>query len=154
MDSLSLNCKLLADGTFVFSVVHDVTRSPFELINDLATISESAFQWKMHFNPDPTKPNQEIIFSRNLRTVSDPSIIFNNNSLRLCTTRWDLGLVSDSKLNFIENIKHILSKINKSLGSLHKLQPVLPSSSLLAIYKTLNSGHLNYAEIVYDQSCR
>ena len=108
----------------------------------------------MRLNPDPTKPTQEMIFSRNLRTVSYPSIIFNNNSLHLCTTRWDLGLVSDSKLSFIENIKHILSKINKSLGSLPKLQPVLPSSSLLAIYKTLNSGHLNYAEIVYDQSCR
>ena len=33
----------------------------------------------MSFNPDPTKPAQEVIFSRNFKTVCHPSVAFNNN---------------------------------------------------------------------------
>ena len=58
-----------------FSVVHDVTISSSELNGTLAKIiSEWAFKWKMSFNPDPTKPAQEVIFSRKLKTVPHPSI--------------------------------------------------------------------------------
>ena len=67
-----------------FSVVHDVTISSSELNNDLAKISEWDFKWKMSFNPDPTKPAQEVIFSRKLKTIPHPSITFNKNPLSLC----------------------------------------------------------------------
>ena len=33
----------------------------------------------MSFNPDPVKPGQELIVSRKLKTVSHPSLTFNNN---------------------------------------------------------------------------
>ena len=62
-----------------------------------------------------------------------------------------MGLVLDSKLTFNEHINHILSKINKSIGLLHKFQPLLPRSSLLAIYKTFIRSHFDYADVVYDQ---
>ena len=78
-DGFSSNCKLFADDTSIFSVVHDVTISSFELNSDSAKITEWAFKWKMSFNLDPTKPAQEVIFSRNLKTVPNPSITFNNN---------------------------------------------------------------------------
>ena len=42
---------------------------------------ERAFKWKMSFNLDPTKPAQEKVFSRKLKTVLHPSITFNNNPL-------------------------------------------------------------------------
>ena len=88
---LSSNCKLFADDTSLFSVVHDVTISSSELNSDLAKISEWAFKWKMSFNPDPSKPAQEVIFSRKLKTVPHPSITFNNNPLSLYSTKsiWD-----------------------------------------------------------------
>ena len=60
-----------------------------------------------------------------------------------------MGLVLDSKLTFNEHIKHILSKVNKSIGLLRKFQPVLPRSSLLTIYKR---GPFDYADVVYDRS--
>ena len=49
------------------------------------------FKWKMSFNPDPSKPAQEVIFSRKLKTVPHPSITFNNNPLSLYSTKsiWD-----------------------------------------------------------------
>ena len=123
---LSSNCKLCADDTSLFSVVQDVTISSSELNSDLAKISEWAFKWKVRFNPDPSKPAQEVIFSRKLKTVPHPSVTFNNNPLSLCPAQKHLGLVLDSKLTFNEYINHILSKFNKSIGLLRKFPVVLP----------------------------
>ena len=71
-----------------------------ELNSDLAKISEWAFKWKMSFSPDPSKPAQELIFSRKLKTVPYLSITFNNDPLGLCPAQKHLGLVLDSKLMF------------------------------------------------------
>ena len=38
----------------------------FYLVNDLAKISILAFQWKINFNPDPTKQAQEVLFRQKL----------------------------------------------------------------------------------------
>ena len=62
-DNLASNPKLFADGTSLFSVVKNVDASNIDLNNDLKKIGEWAFQWKMSFNPDPTKQVQELIFS-------------------------------------------------------------------------------------------
>ena len=80
----------------------------------------------MSFNPDQSKPVQEVILSRKLKTVPRPSITFNNNPLSLCPAQKHLGLVLDSKLTFNEYINHILSKFNKSIGLLRKFPVVLP----------------------------
>ena len=138
------NCKLFADDTSLFSVVHDVTISSSELNSDLAKISEWAFKWKMSFNPDPSKPGQVVILSRKLKTVPHPSITFNNNPLSLCPAQKHLGLVLDSNLTFNEHINHILSKVFD--------QSVLPRSSLLIIFKIFIRSHFDYADVVYDQS--
>ena len=88
---------------------------------NLAKISEWAFKWKMSFNPNSSKPAQEVIFSRKLKTVPHPSIRFNNNPLSLWPAQKHLGLVLDLKLMFNEHINHILSKVNKSIGLLCKI---------------------------------
>ena len=51
----------------------------------------------MSFNPDPTKPAQEVIFSRKLKTVPHPSITFNKNTLNLCLAQKQ---ILNSKLTF------------------------------------------------------
>ena len=78
-DGLSSNCKLFADDISLFPVVHDVTVSSSEPTSNLAKISEWAFKWKMTFNPDTSKPTQEVIFSRKIKTVPHPLITFNSN---------------------------------------------------------------------------
>ena len=52
-DGLSSNAKLFADGTSLFSVVHNANTTAKELNNDLVKISRWDYQWKMSFNPDP-----------------------------------------------------------------------------------------------------
>ena len=49
------------------------------LNNDLLKINNWAYQWKMSFNPDPSKQAQEMIFSRKIKKPSHPVSIFNNN---------------------------------------------------------------------------
>ena len=133
----------------LFSVVQDVTISYSKFNSDSAKISDRAFKWKMSFNRDPTKPAQEVNFSRKLKTDLHPSITFNNNPLSPCPPRKHLRLVLDSKLTFNEHINHIFYKVNKSLP---KFQLVLLRSPLLTIYNTFICSHFNYADVVYDQS--
>ena len=64
VDGLSSNAKLFADYTSLFFVVHNAYTTAKELNNDLVKISRWAYQWKMSFNPDPSKQAQEVIFSR------------------------------------------------------------------------------------------
>ena len=63
-DGLSSNAKLFADDTSLLSVVHDANTAAKELNNDIVKISRWTYQWKMSFNPDPSKQAQEVIFSR------------------------------------------------------------------------------------------
>ena len=52
---LSTNAKLFADDTSLFSVILDINTSATHLNNELRKMSNWAFQWKMSFNPDPSK---------------------------------------------------------------------------------------------------
>ena len=45
------------------SIIEDSSMSADELNHDLETIRIWAHQWKMEFNPDPTKQANEVIFS-------------------------------------------------------------------------------------------
>ena len=53
---------LCSDDSSLSSVVNDRTISANELNNDLLKIRSWAYQWKMNFNPDPSKQAQEVIF--------------------------------------------------------------------------------------------
>ena len=75
---LSSTTQLFADDTSLFLVIHDVTQSTNELNEDLEKISNSAYQWKMSFNPDKFKQAEETIFSRKTQKVIHPPAIFNN----------------------------------------------------------------------------
>ena len=66
---LSSKTKLFADNTSLFNVAHDINTSVNELNNDLKKVGNSVFQWKLSFNPDPSKQPQEVIFSQKLKKV-------------------------------------------------------------------------------------
>ena len=72
-DGLSSNPKLFADDTSLFSVAHNANTTPKELNNDLVKINRWAYQWKMSFNPDPSKQIQEVIFSRKTKKIPSSS---------------------------------------------------------------------------------
>ena len=45
-----------------------------------------------------------------------------------------------------------MSKVDKTIGLLRKLQAVLPRPSLVTIYKAFISPHPRYRDIIYDQA--
>ena len=61
-------------------------------------------------------------------------------------------MILDVKLNFQEHIKNLLTKVNKTIGLLQKLQNILPRGSLLTIFKSFLRPHLDYGDVIYDQS--
>ena len=151
-NGLPSNCKLFADDRSLFSMVNDIQSSAATLRHDLTVISNWAFQWKMIFNPNLTKQAQEVIFSRKTKKLLHPCLSFNDILLRNRISQKHLGLKLDVKLNFVEHIKNITQKISKTMGLLRRSQPILPRSSLLAIYKTFIRSQLDFADVIYDQA--
>ena len=117
-NGLNSNVKLFADDTSLFSVVHNITDSANLLNSDLSKINEWALQWKMSFNPDPTKQAQEIIFSRKTSQRNHPGLMFNNSIVNVTSIHKHLGMIFDSKLSFDEHLKSVLKKISKTVGLL------------------------------------
>ena len=56
------NVNFFADDTMLFSIVKDPIISANELNHDLEKINKWAYQWKLQFNPDPTKQATELLF--------------------------------------------------------------------------------------------
>ena len=61
-------------------------------------------------------------------------------------------MILDAKLNFREHIKNVLTKVNKTIGLLQKLQNILPQGSLFTIFKLFVRPHLDYGDVIYHQS--
>ena len=75
-NGLNSNAKLFADDTSLFSAVHSITDSANLLNSDLSKIKEWALQWKVSFNPDPTKKSsKDHIQSQNLTEKSPRSYV-------------------------------------------------------------------------------
>ena len=151
-DGLSSNAKLFPDDTSLFSVVHDVDTSANELNNDLYQINKWAFQWKMNFNPDPSKQAHEIIFSRKTKKICHPSLRFNNSIVSQSPYQKHLGKFLDALLTFEEHLKAITTKINRTIGLLRKLRKTLPRPVIMTMHKASVRPHLDYGDTIYDEA--
>ena len=60
--NLETTTKIFADDTSLFSLVLNQIDSASKLNRDLLRISDWAYQWKMSYNPDPSKQAVEIHF--------------------------------------------------------------------------------------------
>ena len=147
-------CKLFADDTSLFSIVHYIDASTNEFNHDLEKISESAFQWKKKFNRDLTTQAQEIIFSKKKTVSIHPVVYFNNTPVNSTATHKHLGMILDSKLSYENHLQSVFSRVNKTIGLLRKFQPTLRRKSLVTIYKSFIRPHLDYGDVVYDRASK
>ena len=145
-DNLNSIIKLFADDTSLFSTVYDPNYSAKVLNDDLNTISEWAYKWKMLFNPEQA---QEVIFSRKNIKTDHPIFYFNETLVAHTTFQKHLGMHLDEKLSF-NHINEKIAKANKGIGLIRKLAHVLPRQSLITIYKSLIRPHLDYGHIIYS----
>ena len=150
-DGLSSNAKLFADNTSLFSVIHDVDISGDELNNDLYHINKWAFQWKMSFNPDPSKQAQGIIFSRKTKKfLILPYVLM---TAFVCQTPYQkhFGIFIDAQLTLEEHLKVITTKVNKTIALLWKLQKTLPRLVVMTMYKAFVRPHLDCG-VIYEEA--
>ena len=149
----SSNCKVFVDDKSLFSMVSNIHTCATTLSQDLDSVTNWDFHWKIIFNPDLNKQVQEVIFSRKIKKLLHPTLLFNNIPLSNSLFQKHLDLTLDINLIFSEHIKRITKKKkSKAMANLRKLQQMLPRSSLLTTYKTFIRSRLDYADIIYDQA--
>ena len=61
--NLKSKVNFFADDTMLYSIVLSPNVSAANLNHDLNLVNSWAYQWKMSFNPDPTKQATETLFS-------------------------------------------------------------------------------------------
>ena len=59
---------------------------------DLLRIQDWAYQWKMSFNADPAKQDQEVILSRKTNKIVHPPLYVNNATVKLTHAQKHLSL--------------------------------------------------------------
>ena len=61
-------------------------------------------------------------------------------------------MILDSKVNFKNHLSEKISKANKGIGTIRRLYKFLPRASLVNIYRAFVRPHLDYGDIIYDNS--
>ena len=150
-NGLKSSAKLFADDMSLFTLVKEKNESTSILNNDLLLISKCAYNWKMLVNPDPTKPAQEVIFSKKKIIQIHPVISLNNIQVERVPYQKHLGILLDEKLNFKQHVDNAILKMSKGIFVIKKLSYSLPRKSLLAIYKAFLRPLIVYGHIIYDQ---
>ena len=98
-------------------MVKNVETSAAELNADLEKINEWAYQWKISFNPDPTKPAEEILFSHKKSNPEHPPLTFNGTEVKRVQEHKHLGLIFDPKLSFTSYINEKSKKVKEEMVS-------------------------------------
>ena len=57
-----------------------------------------------------------------------------------------------SKRDFKEHMQNVLNKVSKTIGLPGKLQKILPRPLLITIFKSFIRSHLDYGDIIYNQT--
>ena len=149
--NITSKIKFFADDTMIFSVINDPTISALEMNNDLEIINQWAFQWKMVFNPDPTKQAKEILFSSKKKEIDHPELKFNNNPVMRVNDHKHLGLILQPNLSFDKHIFEKMAKAKGNIGIIKHLNKFLPFKTLNQLYKSLVRSHLDYCDVIYHQ---
>ena len=147
--NIKSNVKFFADDTMLFSIVKNPEITANCLNHDLEVIHQWAHQWKLEFNPDPTKQATEVLFSCKKSNPHHPQIMFNGTVVAKVIEQKHLGLILDSSLSFRKHLNEKIIKAKKNLGIIKHLSIFLPRKTLDQMYKSLFRSHLDYCDILY-----
>ena len=128
--NINSNIKYVADDTMLFSVVQDSVKSAIDLNHDLDMISQWAHQWKMEFNPDPSKQATEVLFSCKKNMTNHPQLIFNGSAVVKVNEQNHLGLILELGLLFDKHRSEKMIKAKRNIAILKYLSKFLPLRTL------------------------
>ena len=110
------------------------------------------FNWKLLFNPDPSRPAQEMLFLTKKKLRTHPTIKLNNIQVERTSYQKHLGILFDEKMNFKQHVYNAIIKVNKGISVIKKLRYSLPRKSLLIMYKVFLTPLFDYGNIICHQS--
>ena len=134
----------------LYSIVSDPLASAAELNHDLEQINAWAYQWKMSFNPDPTKQAVEITFSQKKVKPCHPPLYFNGSLVKIVSNHKHLGLILDSNLSFSYHIDEKIATAKRGIGIIKHLSNYCPVKTLDQIYKMFVRPYLDYYDVIYN----
>ena len=98
----------------------------------------------MLLNPDPSKPAQDVVFSRKKKLQSHLTISLNNIQVERASYQNHFGILLDEKLNFKQHTDSVILKVNKGISIRKKLRYSLSRPFIL-------QPLVDYEDIMYDQ---
>ena len=78
------------------------------LNNNLQSVCTRAYIWKMLFDPDPSKPAQQVL--KKCSTIS-----LNKFQVERVSDQKHYGVLLDDKRNFKQHINRVILKVNKGI---------------------------------------
>ena len=120
--------------------------------HDLKVIHEWAYQWKLEFNPDPSKQATELLFPCKKSSPNHRPIFFNGTLVTNIKEHKHLGLIFDSKLSFDKHVNEKIIKSKKVIEIIKHISRFLLLKALDQMYKTLVSSHLDYYDFIYHMT--
>ena len=102
-DNLICNPKFFADDVSLNAVMYEKNVCTNSLNDDLKRLYEWSVEWKMIFNPDPTKPAEEVIFTNRNLTLYDP-VSYSGVDVMKVDYHKHLGFILDSKTSYSKHI--------------------------------------------------
>ena len=84
--------------------------------------------------------------------ANHPLLFFNGNPVIQTDILKHLRLFRDTKLSFLDHLKTVFEKTNKTIGLPCKLRLVLARSPLFITYKSFVRPHFDYRDIIYGQT--
>ena len=144
---VSSDIRIFADDTFIF---REATPDSTNLLNDdLAKITQWAWQWKMLFNPDISKQAVEVIFSNKSNPTTFDPLTFHEIPVKQVSGTTHLGMSLDCALKFKDHIYEKLAKARQGLGLMKLTKKWLSHRVLEVIYKAFVRPNLDYGDVVY-----
>ena len=92
------------------------------------------------------------MLSRKLQKTNHNPVYFDQNSVQKLSCQKRLGIYVDTKLNFQEHLKTLLSKLNRTIRLVYKLLAFLPCQSLATVDKEFIRPHFYNWHIIYHQT--
>ena len=136
-----LNFILFADDTNIFISGKNIDTLCNVLSNELQHLDTWFKVNKLSLNVSKTN---FMVFGKTSGTSSSRTVTINGTELIEVESTKFLGVFIDNKLKWDKQIKHVQSKISKSISILFRVKDLLDTSALLTLYNSLVLPYLTY----------
>ncbi|MCP4485285.1 MAG: reverse transcriptase family protein, partial [Flavobacteriaceae bacterium] len=140
-----MSFHLFADDTSLFYSNKNIDNLEETVNCELAKISDWLIANKLTLNVN--KSNFMIIKPRQKKLPRNVNLSLNSETLEESDCVKYLGVLIDKNLTWKNHIKHVTTKVAKSIGILSKIRHFAPKNVLINVFNAFISPHINYGII-------